>query len=109
MFGLGAGEIIVVGIIALVFVGPKKLPELGRSMGRYFREFKNAKNDFMTQINTPETSEYLKNVEPKKDDRPFNVDFNPLADEVEKSKNISSATDDNRPPEDKPDEKSSEK
>jgi sec-independent protein translocase protein TatA len=35
-------ELVVVLIIALVIIGPKKLPDVGRSMGRGMREFKSA-------------------------------------------------------------------
>ena len=51
MFGLGAGEIAVIGFLALVLIGPKKLPELARSLGRGLREFQKAKDDIMTDIN----------------------------------------------------------
>jgi sec-independent protein translocase protein TatA len=37
---IGPGELIVVLIIALLVIGPKKLPEVGRSLGRGMREFK---------------------------------------------------------------------
>lgn len=40
MFGLGMGELIVVGVILLFFFGPKKLPELGKGIGQALREFK---------------------------------------------------------------------
>lgn len=40
MFGLGMGELIVVGVILVFFFGPKKLPELGKSIGQAIREFK---------------------------------------------------------------------
>lgn len=35
-------EIVIILIIALIVLGPKKLPEMGRSVGRGMREFKNA-------------------------------------------------------------------
>ena len=42
MFGLGLGEIIVITILALVFVGPKRLPEAGRKIGQLYRQFREA-------------------------------------------------------------------
>jgi sec-independent protein translocase protein TatA len=42
MPNIGPMEIIIVLIIALVVFGPKRLPELGRSMGKGIREFKNS-------------------------------------------------------------------
>ena len=40
MPNIGAPEIIVILVIALVVLGPKRLPEVGRSVGRGMREFK---------------------------------------------------------------------
>ena len=39
---IGPGELLVVLIIALVVVGPKRLPDVGRSLGRGMREFKDS-------------------------------------------------------------------
>jgi sec-independent protein translocase protein TatA len=41
-FGIGTVEIVLILIAALIVFGPKRLPELGRSMGRGIREFKNS-------------------------------------------------------------------
>jgi sec-independent protein translocase protein TatA len=40
--GIGPMEIAIVAIIALIVLGPKKLPDAGRSLGRGLREFKGA-------------------------------------------------------------------
>jgi sec-independent protein translocase protein TatA len=37
---IGIGEVLIVLAIALIVIGPKKLPEVGRSLGRGIREFK---------------------------------------------------------------------
>lgn len=42
MPNIGPMELIIVLVIALVILGPKKLPEMGRSVGRGMREFKNS-------------------------------------------------------------------
>jgi Tat protein translocase TatB subunit len=46
MFGLGFGEIIIVLVIALLFIGPKKLPEVAKALGRGMREFQKVSKDF---------------------------------------------------------------
>jgi sec-independent protein translocase protein TatA len=44
MFGgnIGVPELLIVLVIALIVLGPKKLPEVGRSLGRGMREFKDS-------------------------------------------------------------------
>ena len=42
MFGLGAGEILVILVLALLFIGPKKLPDIARNLGKGLRDFQNA-------------------------------------------------------------------
>lgn len=39
---LGTGEIIILLVLALIIFGPKKLPEMGRALGRSIKEFKEA-------------------------------------------------------------------
>ena len=50
MFGLGIPELIVIFVIALVVFGPKKLPDLGRSIGRAMAEFKKAQQEFQNSV-----------------------------------------------------------
>lgn len=45
MGSLGMQEIIVIFVIALIVFGPRKLPEIGKSIGRGLQEFKKASND----------------------------------------------------------------
>ena len=45
MWNLGFPEIIIIFIVALVIFGPRKLPELGRSLGKGLSEFKRASNE----------------------------------------------------------------
>ena len=42
MFGIGMQELIIIAIIALIVVGPKKLPDLAKTLGKGFNEFKKA-------------------------------------------------------------------
>lgn len=51
MFNLGIWEIAVLALIALVVVGPEKLPELARNIGRFLNEVKRTTNDFTQNIN----------------------------------------------------------
>lgn len=53
MFGLGVGEILVVLVIALIFIGPKKLPELAKGLGKGMREFQNAMRGINHSIQKP--------------------------------------------------------
>lgn len=53
MFGLGAGELFLIFIIALLFLGPKKLPELAKGLGQAIREFQKARDEMMSEVNKP--------------------------------------------------------
>ena len=51
MFGsLGMPELVIIFVIALIIFGPRKLPELGRSLGKSIGEFKKASNELRSTL-----------------------------------------------------------
>src|SRR5689334_985561 len=51
MFGtLGGPEVILILVVALIVFGPRRLPEIGKSMGKMLAEFRKASNDFKRTI-----------------------------------------------------------
>jgi sec-independent protein translocase protein TatA len=63
MFGLGMQELVIILIIALIFFGPGKLPDLGSSIGKAIKGFKKAIDEPEEKSgNTPES----KKIEEKK-------------------------------------------
>jgi len=63
MFGsIGMPELIIILVLALIIFGPRKLPELGRSLGRSINEFKKASNELRStledEIRVEETREH---------------------------------------------------
>ena len=52
MFGIGMQEMIFILVIALIVIGPKKLPDLAKSLGRAMGEFKKATSDLKESIDS---------------------------------------------------------
>ena len=49
---LGMPEMIFIFLLALLIFGPRKLPEIGRQVGKALGEFKRASNEFKSQLET---------------------------------------------------------
>jgi len=65
MFGLGIQELIVIFLIIMVLFGAKKLPEMGKGLGRGIREFKRATESAMDDDDDEPRKVEVKKVESK--------------------------------------------
>lgn len=52
MFGLGMGEIVIILVLALILLGPTKLPDAAKQLGKGLREFRKATEDLKQQFET---------------------------------------------------------
>ena len=55
MFNLGMGEMALIAIIALIFIGPKQLPEIARSVARLLNEFKRTTTELSGNLMNPKS------------------------------------------------------
>jgi len=90
MFGIGMPEMLVILAIALIVIGPKKLPDLAKSLGRAMREFKKATSEFKETIQLEgELSEVKETFKDISDEVKDAVDLN-LKPENQKADKIGS-------------------
>lgn len=52
-FNIGAPELIIILVIALLILGPGKLPDVGSALGKSIREFRKATNEVQESVNAP--------------------------------------------------------
>jgi len=62
MLNIGPAEIVVILVLALLVFGPKRLPEMGRSLGRSVREFKKATSSMKEELGVDEVLREVKDV-----------------------------------------------
>jgi Tat protein translocase TatB subunit len=70
---IGTSEMLLVGVVALIFLGPRKLPEMAKKMGKIMTEFRGTANDFketwQREVNFEEEAKLL-----KQDSKLFDLD-----------------------------------
>ena len=69
IFGVGLPEVTVILILALLIFGPKKLPELGKQLGKTLKSLKKASNEFQNEIDQVMNEE-------DKDESPKSIESN---------------------------------
>jgi len=64
---IGTSELILIGIIALIFLGPRKLPQIAKTIGKTMADFRNTTNEFKStwerEVNFTEETEALRSGE----------------------------------------------
>jgi TatA/E family protein of Tat protein translocase len=76
---LGVPEIAMILVVALLLFGPRKMPQIGRTIGRALGEFRRASNDFKRTIEDEVAAEDLRDVKQSLDEvRKFKQDIRDL-------------------------------
>jgi len=97
MFGIGMPEMILILAIALIVIGPKKLPDLAKSLGRAMREFKRATSELKESMELDAPLKEAKSTFDRvKDDLSGNAadtppDETPAVDEARKTETLEDA------------------
>jgi sec-independent protein translocase protein TatB len=96
MFGLGWGEMVVIGIVALIAIGPKELPTVLRSLGQWIGKIRRMANEFQGQFQEALREAELTDLKKHAEDLTAGIsNFDPMADtqkEMERAFEMPAAT-----------------
>lgn len=84
MFGIGAGELLIILIAGLVIFGPSKLPEVGRAIGKGLREVRKAQAAFSATLDEV-SDDKVKSENKIETEKNISLEKNPKSNEPEKS------------------------
>lgn len=100
MFGIGMPEMILILAIALIVIGPKKLPDLAKSLGRAMNEFKKATREIKESMDIDgDLKDVKKSLDDLNADVKDAVDLNPLKPAQPQAPAENAAPEDNPPAE----------
>ena len=104
MFGIGSTELVIILIVALIVIGPQKLPELMRSLGKGIAEFRQMGNDVKNTLD-----QEIENAEQQKRKKEAEKELFPEEEKSESTESADASGADNKESESKADSKSEEK
>lgn len=82
MFGIGMPELLIILVVALIVVGPKKLPDMAKSLGKGLSQFRKAADEIKEEFSEHETYQDLKSLNKSFRDTLDEVNPRKLLDEV---------------------------
>ena len=94
MFGIGMPELLIILVVALIVVGPKKLPDLAKGLGKGLSEFRRATDEIKSELTQSETFQDFKEVTSTVKDTVSSMnpkeilDVKPLLDPKEPKENL---------------------